>query len=212
MTRTRLVLLVVCLLSAPLRAQDQTALVAQVKTDVLGRGVDLSGPCGAFAITERVAYRLRADGAGTLHKPTGNHCRERATDIIAYPTGTVVDILIDGGGTNEPAWHRLPEPADPSRWRPVLENPDGGAPPPPPPPGPTPAPSEPDLGAIKDALERLEAALLTHDRQQQALTPLITAHDERLRQHDEEPAWVRTHLRLLLEVISGAVGAWVLAR
>src|SRR5688572_15243198 len=50
------------------------AYVAAVKERLRADGVDLIGPCGAFAITKRVAWGLRATGAGLLSKPYGNQC------------------------------------------------------------------------------------------------------------------------------------------
>ena len=54
--------------AAPATAQDHTDIVRSVKADLVARGVDISGPCGAFQITGRVAYILRDEGWGLLHK------------------------------------------------------------------------------------------------------------------------------------------------
>jgi len=95
-------------------------LVVAVKTMLLREGHDLSGPCGAFAITKHVAWALKKTGAGLLSKPGGNNCEGYATDVIVYPDGQLVDILGDGGGANTPQWAEG-EDIDPSRWRPPVE-------------------------------------------------------------------------------------------
>ena len=92
-------------------------VVKGVKEQLVAKGVDLSGPDGAFQITSRVAWALRADGAGILDKPTGNNSGGYAVDVVVYRDGTGYDVLIDGGGDNGPAWNKFAEPLDPSRWR-----------------------------------------------------------------------------------------------
>ena len=54
---------------------DRSAVVAQAKADLDAAGHDLSGPCGAFSITHRAAWRMRGEGAGLLYKPGGNNCQ-----------------------------------------------------------------------------------------------------------------------------------------
>lgn len=127
--RTLLVaLLIVSLSGLPLLAQHAD-VVGSVKAGLQARGVDLSGPCGAFQITKRVAWTLRGDGAGTLDKPAGNNCEGRAVDIIVYPDGHGYDILSDGGGANGPAWNDVGIDNGAGRWRPVTSDPDAGVPP-----------------------------------------------------------------------------------
>src|SRR3990167_802748 len=83
--------------TAPALAQGPHAdVVTAVKADLQARGVDLAGPCGAYKIVVRSAWRLRAEGAGTLEKLTGNQCESRATDVVAYPSGRLFDVLTDG--------------------------------------------------------------------------------------------------------------------
>jgi hypothetical protein len=118
------------------------ALVQAVKQQLEGQGKDLSGPCGAFAITARVAWLLRATAAGLLDKPAGNNCQNYATDIIAYPDGRIRDILGDAGGANTPQWGDDSETVDPSRYRPAFD-PGDMAPLPEPSPAPTPTPPPP---------------------------------------------------------------------
>lgn len=100
-------------------------VVAAAKKQLQAEGVDLSGPCGAYAICERSAQMLGA--YGVLHKPTGNQCQERATDIVTQTRTDgkidLYDVLIDGGGANTPTWDykgtesmsrfRVPGMADP---------------------------------------------------------------------------------------------------
>lgn len=111
--------------------------VEEVKADLELRGEDLSGPCGAFKITKRVAWRLRAMGFGLLSKTAGNNCEGYATDIVVDSIGGYYDILGDGGNANVPQWPNSPEAGDFSRWRPAV---DPGDPEPTPKPEPEPDP------------------------------------------------------------------------
>lgn len=117
------------------------ALVEAVKAHLEAIGTNLSGPCGAFAITQRVAWELRSTGAGLLSKPAGNNCDGYATDIICYPNGQLIDILTDGGGANGPSWNTS-DVVDPARYRPAFDPGDGvlTAPPPSDPPPVPPSP------------------------------------------------------------------------
>jgi len=108
----------------PVQAQDHAQTVVETKGTLVAQGTDLSGPCGAFAITKRVAWALKGEGAGVLSKPSGNNCDGYAVDIIMYPDGRAFDILTDGGGTNGPTWGRI-EPIDPTRYRAALDPGDG---------------------------------------------------------------------------------------
>lgn len=157
LVRSVVVLLLLC--SAQL-ASAQTAhpeVVADVVNDLRARGVNLDGPCGAETIVERVAWRLRGEGAGLLYKvPPSNSCRERAPDIVMYASGRIVDVLEDGGGKNGPQWDASKAPVDPGLWRPVLADPDGAAPPPPPPPPPGGGPVQ--TLNLQPALDRIASA------------------------------------------------------
>lgn len=81
-------------------------LVAQIKTDLQARGVNLLGPCGAFEITKRVAWALRAQGYGLIAKG-GNNCQGFAVGAVILPTGLHFDILGDDGASNTPQWNRV---------------------------------------------------------------------------------------------------------
>jgi len=61
--------LIVLLLVLPSMAWAQPEIVAQVKAELQARGVSLADSCGGFAITRRVAWRLRASGIGLVSKP-----------------------------------------------------------------------------------------------------------------------------------------------
>jgi hypothetical protein len=98
---------------------SQTAgYVAAIKAQLKAQGVDLSGPCGAFAITKRVAWGLRHLGCGLLSKPSGNNCEGFATDIVMFKDqgGQIIDVLGDGGNSNTPLW-TVTDTVDPARWR-----------------------------------------------------------------------------------------------
>jgi hypothetical protein len=95
---------------------DQSNIISQVKNDLISRGIDLSGPCGAFEITKRAAWILRSSGAGLLSKPSGNNCQGFSVDVIVYSDGYAYDILSDSGGNNGPTWQPLPILIDLSRY------------------------------------------------------------------------------------------------
>lgn len=96
-------------------------LVQQTKDALLARGEDLSGPCGAFKITKRVAWALRSQGYCLLSKPSGNNCEGYSVDYVVHVSGQGYDILGDAGGANTPGWNpgdtftsdRLAPPIDP---------------------------------------------------------------------------------------------------
>ncbi len=91
-------------------------LVRHVKADLEAHGADLRGPCGAWAITSRVIWALRTEGAGGLEQLTGNNCAGRAAGIVCFADGQIVDILGDAGGLNIPIWSPA-DPVAPARWR-----------------------------------------------------------------------------------------------
>jgi len=154
---------------------NQTAVVERVKQALEHRGVKLDGPCGAFEITKRVAWELRAQGAGLLQKSTGNNCVGYAVDIIAFQDGSYVDMLVDGGNKNAPAWNVKPDRVDAARWRAAF---DPGAPPPPPPP-PGPGTVTPPAVESTDELARVidEAAARILGGLSDLVTAIDRAHD-----------------------------------
>lgn len=127
--------------------------VINVKNALEARGVSLSGPCGAFQITKRVAWQLRDQGAGLLSKPNGNNCEGFATDYVVFKNGPAFDILGDGGNANIPQWAQDNDASLLARWvAPV----DPGDDPPKvdTPPAPTPPPAAPlDIDRILAAIE-----------------------------------------------------------
>lgn len=146
------VLLLLVLFAAPAFAQhpDHTAVVAAVKADLLQRGFDISSPndskpCNVFAITRRVAWKLKGEGIGYVKKG-GNNCEGFSVDALMYQDGTVIDTLVGSGEANTPAWNHV-------GTRPVTDwaaPTDPGDTPPPPPP-------TTDLTAILARLTALEA-------------------------------------------------------
>jgi hypothetical protein len=129
-------------------------VVASIKQQLVARGEDLSGPCGAFKITQRVAWALRADGAGLLDKPGGNNCLGFATDYVIFQHGPAFDILGDGGGANTPQWNEDDDPALIPRWRAPIDPGDVVTPPVVPPVVPPPDP------LIVDALAAIVGELV----------------------------------------------------
>lgn len=136
------------------------AVVAEAKRELEAVGVDLSGPCGAFAITNRSAMKL---GLGVLDKPSGSNCSGYATDIVMARNGRIWDCLIDSGGANIPAWNEG-EPVEASRYR----DPVGTTPLPPVPPNPPTPPV--DLTPVLVKLEQMEEA---NEQRFQALLAII---------------------------------------
>lgn len=133
-------------------------LVAQIKADLVARGEDLSGPCGAFKITKRVAWALRREGYFLLKKPSGNNCEGYSVDYIVHESGQGYDILSDAGGANTPGFtpgdtftaDRLGAPIDPV-------DPVGTIP------TPTPLPVPPEgnpFAEINEKLDEIYAAML----------------------------------------------------
>lgn len=133
-------------------------VVAQAKQQLEAEGADLTGPCGAWQITNRAAYILRNDGAGILSKPSGNNCQGYSVDVIIYRDGRAFDVLVDGGGANTPAWNQI-EPIDPGRWREPIA--------PVPIPGPGPVPDPPP--SLEQRLKAIEDGLVLVFRTQQEL-------------------------------------------
>lgn len=167
---------------------DHTADVAAVKADLESRGVNLLGACGAFEITSRVAWLLRAEGWGLIFKNPGqNGCsyptRERyAVDAIMLPGGQVVDMLINSETENTPAW-QLKDITDRSLWRQPFER-DAGVPVPtpgpvPPPPGPNPT-LESRVAALEAQLTTLVGKMSILAEQHAALVIVCQHFDRRI--------------------------------
>lgn len=201
---------VVFLMAASAVAQSAND-VAAVKARLLAEGKDLSGPCGALAITKRVAWQFRATGAGLLDKPNGNQCEGFATDIIAYPTGLICDILSDGGGVNGPQWG-CGEVVDASRYRVAVDPGDTPlpVPVPQPPPAHAPLPSV-DLSPILIQLSALQSRMANLDgqiarllEQQHADTAAIRDDIKSFR--DAAGSYVKDMLKYVLPLIAGIFG------
>jgi hypothetical protein len=170
----------------------QVEVVSAVKNDLVARGVSLSGPCGAFEITKRVAWVLRAQGIGLLSKPQGNNCQGYSVDFLTRQDGSGLDILGDGGGDNTPTWHDAEPPgALSSRWREPFDPGDGVVTPPP-------TPTVPTIPVIDWTAEfkRLSA------EHAQILATL--------KQHDEEPMWITKLLSSrYTQMVLAALGTWL---
>lgn len=133
-------------------------VVESVKASLLAASVDLSGPCGAFQITKRVAWLLRSEGTGLLSKPGGNNCDGYSVDYLTYIDGSGVDILGDAGNTNSPGWSDgEPVGALLGRWRAPLD-PTGGPAPVPLPPTTVP-PSSPAADELLSRIRAIEQAV-----------------------------------------------------
>ncbi len=190
----RRILPTLLLLLSASAASAQVDLVTSVKAQLVAQGVNLAGPCGAFEITKRVAWALRAQGVGLLDKPAGNNCQGYSVDYVVFPDGSGRDILGDGGGDNVPEWDA--EPNEPpgsftGRWRAPFDPADGpitGTPVPPPvppvivlPPG-----ESPRLAVIEQAVAEIRQQQLLN---QIALQAKLEGLRLQLKAHDEQPAW-----------------------
>ena len=169
---------------------NRLATVRAVKARI-SPTIDLThgpGECGRFEVTKRVAWELRAEGAGFLAK-TGaqNKCNERNTtespgygvDILMYTDGTVVDILGGGSeGPNTPLWLIL-SPAPLSSWRPPFDPGDDSLPPPLPPPiPPTPDPPPPPIPVVDllKAITDVRIDLIRVETKIDTITESLEAH------------------------------------
>lgn len=168
--------------------QNDIDQVIKAKADCIHAGLDLTGPCGAIRITNLVAWRL---GYKLLGKTGGNRaclrpdmsCVEHGEPgfadgyIIHLPTGYGVDILVDAGGANKPAWQVETTKVERNLrdWKEPLfdEATMDGAPPDPP------EPPDPDDPELERRVTDLEAAVLVLGVQVQGLTEL---HEEAVKQ------------------------------
>lgn len=187
-------LVLVLALLLPSMASAQPEIVAQVKAELQARGVSLADSCGGFAITKRVAWRLRVSGIGLVAKPSGNNCEGFSVDVLMYPDGRAFDILSDAGGANGPAWGAI-EPIESSRWRPPVDPGDGAAPTPSVPSSPAPVvvTQAVDLGPVygrfdqaHEQAERMFADLVARLNELQQQNESLRAQ---VKQHDEHPTW-----------------------
>lgn len=184
-------LLALLLFAAPAFAQAPLQIVQSVKADLVAKGADLSGSCGAFSITRRVAAILHQQDPnyGLLWKDWGNQCENFAVGIIVYRDGRHWDILIDDGGQNGPAWNLEPENVEPHRWRAPVDVPNPGTPAPDPGTPPTPdyrlptidiAPILQKLDALQIDLARVERQLDAHEQAEKAFRESVKGQWQRI--------------------------------
>jgi hypothetical protein len=106
------------------RPAEGQAMVEAVIADLHRRGISMSGDCGGFEITRRVAWAFANRGAGLERKPGGRNCQGHSIDIILFRDGESVDMLIGSGVDNGPTWQEhgvLPDWPD---WWIAPSNPD----------------------------------------------------------------------------------------
>lgn len=155
-------------------AQDRTHEVALVKAELLARGEDLSGPCGAFEIVKRIAWRFRSEGYGLLggKTPGQNGCTVGAdrysVDWILKPSGEGVDILGDAGGMNAPMWNVEHAPAQ--FYRPAFDPGDV--------PNPGPPVPNPGMDELQQRVELIGRALESLQKQIVDLNARIAKESE----------------------------------
>lgn len=164
----RVFAILACSLFLNTAAYAQVEIVAAVKGDLVSRHVDLSGPCGAFEITKRVAWALRSQGVGLLSKPSGNNCQGYSVDYLVRADASGVDILGDAGGDNGPGWSESEPPgAFVGRWREPFDPGDVVVVTPPATPQPLPAGDVP-LSAIQAQIAAIAQQLAEHEAKEAA--------------------------------------------
>lgn len=201
-----LMLIVSLLIASP--AGAQSSVVASVKADLQARGVDITGECGAFQIVKRVAWQLRAQGAGLVAKQGGSQCQGYSTDLIQFapPAGHWVDILQDAGGQNVPQWTDNGV-GDGSVWRPPVDPGDSTPSPMPPSPGTPVPPTVTDLTPLHQHLERVYLDLKAEAL---AATARDVAQDALLKRHDEEPMFITKFFgNRYVQIGLGIVTTWL---
>lgn len=93
----------------PIPDHKNVVVAARAKYNAMPAGVARGG-----TITNQVAWDLRAEGAGTYYKPSGDNYKQRSIDVIIYKTqpgdpagkGQTFDILGDAEGAAKPQWSR----------------------------------------------------------------------------------------------------------
>lgn len=75
---------------------NQYAVVVAVIADLVAHAVDLSGPCGSWAVVNEVVKWLRPSQptVGLIAKG-GTNCNGYSIDALMYLDGAVYDLLID---------------------------------------------------------------------------------------------------------------------
>lgn len=211
MKRIACVVMCVLLWPAVVRAQDHAGTVAEVKAELVARGVNLLGPCGAFEITKRVAWRLRNLGYGIFSKEPGqNSCLHEpqgrfAVDVVILPNGQSFDILINSETENTPAWQPHGGAGSPASWRPAFDPGDTPlpipVPTPVPVPVPTPVPVPPstDLALVLMELRAFRVATMTEFAD--------------VKNRVDEPGWFTKVVKHPVFVgIASAISTWVTTR
>lgn len=227
----RLVIALVLLAAAPAAAQDHTDVVVRNKQALLAQGENLADKCGAFKIVRAVVWELRGEGWGLVHSD-GSGCVFGGdiyrADTAMLSNGLTIDMLklseSNNGDTsnpqtfNIPAWDRTGDQA-PANWRTPIA-PTGPTPPPVPPPNTPPTPTL-DLSGVYSRLDvQYQQALAGYQQAERvytdtinrisALSAQVAAVDDRLRRHDEEPAWLTKVLsNRYVQLAMTAVGVYV---
>jgi hypothetical protein len=81
---------------------DNSCFIAEAKADLLARGADLSGDCGAWSIIQLAVQRM-GHGAG-YKKKGGTNCNGYSIKSVMFPDGADFLVLISPGSTNGPVW------------------------------------------------------------------------------------------------------------
>lgn len=95
---------------------NRADLVERVKNYLITKGVIFNTHCASYEIVRRVAWVLRDQGAGLLATFHTSQCNGFSSDLIAFPDGSVVDILQSAGppaNLNGPQWLAFPPNPNP---------------------------------------------------------------------------------------------------
>lgn len=201
-------LLALVFVASPLFAQQ--SVVVQVKADLLARGFNLSGECGAFEVVKRVAWNLRGQGFGLVAKSGGSNCQGYSTDLI-QSASQWVDILGDAGGQNEPQWSPHSD-VTPSMWRPAID--PGDTPTPVPVPVPVPVPTPIDLSGVLSRIDwtdaNTERRYLDLKAEAQAAVARDVALAAALAKHDAEHGVLYdAATNRYVQIFAAILGTWV---
>lgn len=187
-------------------AKLTVSLIAFIKDQLVVKGVNLIGDCGAFEITKRVAWAARETGVQLLSKTTGANCGGFAADFLCFRDNSGLDILGKSGGEfnpkgeligpgNEPQMLVLPpDPNLAGRWRAPIDpgdtddngNIDGIPEPPEPPANPPPSDN------LTTRVAQLEAQVLANANRVEAINARFDTESRLLNVHKPLPDYVGT--------------------
>lgn len=220
----RLFTILVCsLLLNAATVSAQSELVAQVKSELVARGVPLTGNCGAFFITNEVAKRtglklLAKTGGnravvlpdGTCISGSGSGLPGYADGYLIYDTGVGVDMIGDAGTANRPVWQYEHTEVERNlrNAKPAIPNLVMGAPSPGTPQVPTPGPIFSDA-ALAMQVQRMEGRQMEIHNEVLQIKALVTDTNTKV---TEAHGWARDFFvgfsKYVLPALAAAATTW----